>query len=154
MWRCIGNGYLIHCFLNFDPDGGEWSPSSWDYCTIWERDSNGWWIRGLMGTTPGLDAVNKRKISFSCVIQTAFSWSLSWQPNHCPDWGVYWSCIVGHARTPIRETKWNVSIFPFNEALLLLCNVKVVLYKVSCDIICNIKSKIVFLCTAVHWQDE
>jgi hypothetical protein len=96
----------------------------------------------------------KKKISFSCVNQTTVSWSLSLRPNHCPDWRVYWSFLGGHACTPIKEITWNVKIFSFNEALLLLCNVKVVLYKVSCDVISNVKSKIVFLCTALHYQDE
>jgi len=149
VWRCIGNGYLIHSFLNLALDGGEYSPS-WDYCTLWDWDCSGCWIRGWVGTTPHLDAVQKRKIS--CVNQTTVSWSLSLRPNHCPDWGVH--CVGGHACTPIKETTWNVKIFSFNEALLLLCNVKVVLYKVSCSVICNVKSEIVFLCTAVHWQDE
>lgn len=46
--------------------------------------------------------------------------------------------------------KYSLSFRPF----CCCVNVKVLLYKVSCDMICNVKSEIVFLCTAVLRQDE
>jgi hypothetical protein len=57
---------LLHAYLTLSQDGGEWSASSSGYFTPRKRASSTCWIGDWIGPRAGLDAVVKRKISFSC----------------------------------------------------------------------------------------
>jgi hypothetical protein len=57
---------MVRPFLASALDGGEWSASRPGRFTPGERASSTHWIKGWVGPRAGLDAVEKRTISFPC----------------------------------------------------------------------------------------
>jgi hypothetical protein len=87
------SGDIAPSFLTSALDGGEWSASRPCRFTSNERAPGNYWIWGWVGPRVGLDAVEKRKISFPCQKATpgcqARSPSLYrlGYPGSCPDGG-------------------------------------------------------------------
>jgi len=55
---------VLHPFLTFTLDGGEWSSSCSSCLTPWEIAAHAHWLGGWVGLRVGLDALYKRKIIF------------------------------------------------------------------------------------------
>jgi hypothetical protein len=56
----------IHVFLTSALDGGEWSAARSDVFTLGQWATGTHCIEGWMGTTAGLDAVEKWEVYFLC----------------------------------------------------------------------------------------